>query len=985
MQLKSFGPIALTLLLLGSLLVIQSGPNVSAAATMSSLSVVSNGKTLSQAALSSGTPGYVSAATGTTGIVITASFSRDATDAPFSNSGTLRYTLDGTPPSGSGAVVRTATDSSAPTSRTFVHTIQPGNVSNAAPGALVQFMWNVCLVGVPSNSCTNFDNGGQFYKFRLDRTVPSLQDLSIPKPAGLTKAVTNSTTPVISFHVRDNAAESRLQRAGFQVSIDGTSRTADFTITNATPTPDHDYRFVFNYPASLTFAPGNHTVAVTARDEALNGVPSFQFDVDQTAPVISQITAVPKSGVLSSGKYVTARGVQVDVRAHVVDHNVPKTPGAGTCTGASPTWPVCARFVNSNGTAPASDFFPLSFDTSVSRWRHPNITIPMTFPATALNLSVEVRAIDGATNSALLKSGGLLVLDPDLPVINDVVPGPYIASGGYVVRANVTDVGAGLDDATVKLHFGLLSGNWTGSPPTLPKDAANLSVATMVRTAGTSNFTYTIPSAKHGANLTWYIEASDKAGAKSTTQFRTTRIDAVAPNVTEIMPRAYRGAKDYGFKFHIVDADVGTISEAVLSWRLKGIGPFEKLNLTAGTNGEFNVTIDSLFADGDNVTYFLEAKDGVGNKANLGTSSSPKYFLVDLTPPTLSISAPSSAVGPRFNVSWTGTDPNLNSGGAGSGVVSYLIQARILRNGTPVADWTTVFNNVNFTSVSVCEQSGFTYEFRGNATDAAGNRGPVTSANATILTGPSCSDAVSLILLSPGMNKPVFDLKKGAGTGQVPLTWRAQSNRTLTPNSALNAKIEFSPDNQEHWFVLDPKHPTVLHDLDRSPVSNSDPLNASSPNGQHVFTTGLPTCSKCYFRIQVSTPTGAQANATSLVFAIVNGDPVVDLDGNGAPDSWEIKYFGRVGNTNLDEDTDGDGLSNRKEAALGTDPFLADSDEDGFSDRIEVKVGTDPLDPESFPTKVQAREEQFTNWYWSVVAVGAVTLCVFLVGLARRW
>ena len=44
-------------------------------------------------------------------------------------------------------------------------------------------------------------------------------------------------------------------------------------------------------------------------------------------------------------------------------------------------------------------------------------------------------------------------------------------------------------------------------------------------------------------------------------------------------------------------------------------------------------------------------------------------------------------------------------------------------------------------------------------------------------------------------------------------------------------------------------------------------------------------------------------------------------------------------------DTDGDGLSDTREAALGTDPRDPDSDDDGMADGWEVEYGLDPLDP----------------------------------------
>ncbi|HEV2109289.1 MAG TPA: hypothetical protein VGR16_13590, partial [Thermomicrobiales bacterium] len=45
-------------------------------------------------------------------------------------------------------------------------------------------------------------------------------------------------------------------------------------------------------------------------------------------------------------------------------------------------------------------------------------------------------------------------------------------------------------------------------------------------------------------------------------------------------------------------------------------------------------------------------------------------------------------------------------------------------------------------------------------------------------------------------------------------------------------------------------------------------------------------------------------------------------------------------------DSDGDGLTDEREAELGTDPALADTDGDGLSDGEEVDfLGTDPLNP----------------------------------------
>jgi hypothetical protein len=46
-------------------------------------------------------------------------------------------------------------------------------------------------------------------------------------------------------------------------------------------------------------------------------------------------------------------------------------------------------------------------------------------------------------------------------------------------------------------------------------------------------------------------------------------------------------------------------------------------------------------------------------------------------------------------------------------------------------------------------------------------------------------------------------------------------------------------------------------------------------------------------------------------------------------------------------DTDGDGLTDTAEDAIGTDPLIADTDGDGIVDGDEIRIGTDPLDADT--------------------------------------
>lgn len=74
-------------------------------------------------------------------------------------------------------------------------------------------------------------------------------------------------------------------------------------------------------------------------------------------------------------------------------------------------------------------------------------------------------------------------------------------------------------------------------------------------------------------------------------------------------------------------------------------------------------------------------------------------------------------------------------------------------------------------------------------------------------------------------------------------------------------------------------------------------------------------------------------------------DPVdLDTDGDGLTDADELA----LGTDPAVGDTDVDRLGDADEVALGTDPLAADSDVDGYFDGDEVNEGSDPLDGTSW-------------------------------------
>uniref|UniRef100_UPI000479AE29 Ig-like domain-containing protein n=1 Tax=Flavobacterium frigidarium TaxID=99286 RepID=UPI000479AE29 len=97
-------------------------------------------------------------------------------------------------------------------------------------------------------------------------------------------------------------------------------------------------------------------------------------------------------------------------------------------------------------------------------------------------------------------------------------------------------------------------------------------------------------------------------------------------------------------------------------------------------------------------------------------------------------------------------------------------------------------------------------------------------------------------------------------------------------------------------------------------VNNDGSINYSpNPN----FTTGQET-----FTYQVCTSTGLCSSA-SITVSIIECVTI------------------------LTSDCDSDGLTNREEDILGTDPLKPDTDNDGLTDGEEVTLGTDPLNPDT--------------------------------------
>jgi RHS repeat-associated protein len=159
--------------------------------------------------------------------------------------------------------------------------------------------------------------------------------------------------------------------------------------------------------------------------------------------------------------------------------------------------------------------------------------------------------------------------------------------------------------------------------------------------------------------------------------------------------------------------------------------------------------------------------------------------------------------------------------------------------------------------------------------------------------------------------------------------------------------------------ATDPKGETLLYLLTTFPEGMS--MNASSGliTWTPLVTGGIPV------EVDVSNMTGRSTTQSWMITV----EPAIDTDGDGLSDVREASYgtdpndpdsdddglndgdeINTYGSDPLDADTDSDGLMDGEEVnTTSTMPLDPDTDDDGFSDGTETEFSTDPLDESDFP------------------------------------
>jgi len=145
-----------------------------------------------------------------------------------------------------------------------------------------------------------------------------------------------------------------------------------------------------------------------------------------------------------------------------------------------------------------------------------------------------------------------------------------------------------------------------------------------------------------------------------------------------------------------------------------------------------------------------------------------------------------------------------------------------------------------------------------------------------------------------------------------------------------------------------PADPTAVVKDPTNPAGSA-PSSQGSPAGQPNTVGQGSTESQPNTTGQPSAPAPDSAEAPNAALPIAPGfqiDPGVDIsdpDADSDADGLSNRFEAQVGTNPTVVDTDGDGLYDGMEETLQTDPLNVDTDGDGFTDSSELHFGLDPL------------------------------------------
>ena len=424
-----------------------------------------------------------------------------------------------------------------------------------------------------------------------------------------------------------------------------------------------------NNSVTYTYSDGLHTLYVRAYDNAGNvNQTNVTFIVDTTPPTIVLNSPTPINYSTTS---IVANWTGSDATSGIAYYNVSLDGGAWINVGLNTTYNLTNLSQGSHTfTVLAIDKAGNSNQSTVSfvvDTIAPNVTITYPAPNSYLNTSTVVVNWTGSDNNTGIKSY-YVSLDGGTPVnvglnttytFNSLADGTHTVSVqavDYAGNSNVTSVTFIVDttpptivlNSPTPINYSTTSivANWTGSDATSGIAYYNVSLDGGAWINVGLNTTYNLTNLSQGSH-TFTVLAIDKAGNsnQSTVSFV---VDTIAPNVTITYPapNSYLNTSTVVVNWTGSDNNTGIKSYYV---SLDGGTP---VNVGLNTTYTFN-----SLADGTH-TVSVQAVDYAGN-----SNVTSVTFIVDTTPPTLSVSAnATNSTWVNYSVSVSATASDATSG-----------------------------------------------------------------------------------------------------------------------------------------------------------------------------------------------------------------------------------------------------------------------------------------------------------------------------------
>jgi autotransporter-associated beta strand protein len=458
---------------------------------------------------------------------------------------------------------------------------------------------------------------------------------------------------------------------------------------------------------TLGFSIAANTAVDQAGNKAAASGPSSTFIVDNTPPTVS----------ISSPSAAYAAGGPITYTVTYADANF----GSSSLVAGDIT-------LNTTGTAGGT----IGVSGSGTSY---TVTVSGITGDGSLGISLAANtAVDLAGNEAPASGpSGTFIVDNTPPSVSIGGPSKSITTGGPITYS-VTYADA---------HFG--SSSLTTSDITV--NTTGTATGTLGLSGSGTSYTVTISGISGDGTLGFSIAANtavDLAGneAPAAGPSSTFIVDNTPPNITISAPsKPIIASGSITYTVSYADANFGSSSLSLSDITLNTTGTANGTLGLTGTGTSYTVTISGVSGDGT-LGFSIAANTAVDQAGNEASAAGPSStFIVDNTPPSVTISAPSQSITASNSVSYTVTYADANFGSSSLVASDITLNTSGTANGSIAVTGSGTSYTVTVSGITGDGSLGISIAAN-TAVDLAGNEAPAAGPSGTFIvdnTPPSVS------------------------------------------------------------------------------------------------------------------------------------------------------------------------------------------------------------------------------------------------------